>query len=110
MATIPTTIVEITTANSLALHNNTAFTARDLLRRSYTSDATGFESKFFTCTCGTIHKESRCPACGSVQIKNKQYMSSLLTKINAVRDWLNTKIDAATTYLSDMSTPIAVAA
>ena len=110
MATIPTTIVEITTANSLALCNNTAFTARDLLRRSYTSDATGFESKFFTCTCGTIHKERHCPACGADTLRNKQPMGNLLTKINAVRDWLNTKIDAATTYLSDMSTPLAVAA
>ena len=106
MAIIPATIVTIDTSTYVNFIENEKYYGRNLVSNSYNCDATGYSSKFGQCTCGFIHHLDKCPVCGSTKTTRNERDSvrSIVSKINGIRDWLNTKVETVVETVRSVAT------
>lgn len=92
MAIIPVNLAKIETGDNGRFTVNKTYHGRNLIRNSYNGDASGYDTKFTQCKCGTFHHYDTCPTCGAVSTGNRA-MYKVLTSINAIRDWFNTQVE-----------------
>lgn len=100
MAIIPVNLAKIETSDNGRFTVNKTYHGRNLIRNSYNGDASGYDTKFTQCKCGTFHHYDTCPTCGAdANSASNRAMYKVLTSINAIRDWFNTQVETVVSML-----------
>lgn len=117
MAIIPVNLAKIETGDNGRFTVNKTYHGRNLIRNSYNCDASGYDTKFTQCKCGTFHHYDTCPTCGAdANSASTRAMYKVLTSINAIRDWFNTQVETVVsvfdgqTFVTSRTAPVSMAA